>query len=116
MEELKKRALAQHLQIGTACIEDEIEFSGWDDCVFEAEGGEYLVLTEGEADDRWDESLDSYIEDCLEIPEHIRDYFDEDAWKADARTDGRGHSLSPYDGVEYTETVEDVEFCIFRTG
>lgn len=115
MENLKKLALAQHLQIDTDCIEDSIGTLGYDNCTFETDDGEYLVLTEEEAEDRWEESLDSYIEECLEIPEHIRNYFDEDAWKADARMDGRGHSLSSYDGVEYTETVDDIEFYIFRT-
>ena len=50
-----------------------------------------------------DEHLDSYIEECLEIPEHLRFYFDEEKWKDDARMDGRGHSLSSYDGHEQSK-------------
>lgn len=92
MEELRKRALAQHLSIEDDCIEDEIEVSGYDDCELEAEGGTYLVLTDDEADDKWDESLNNYIEECVmpEIPDNLQNYFDDDAWKEDAKHDGRG--------------------------
>ena len=38
----------------------------------------------------------------------------EDAWKRDARMDGRGHSLSSYDGHENEETVEGTTFYIYR--
>jgi len=64
---------------------------------------EYAVGTDSEADDAWDQSLDSYLDDCgvLDaIPENLRRYFDRDAWKSDARHDGRGHSLASYDGEE----------------
>ena len=114
MEELKKRALAQHLQIDTACIEDSIGALNYDGCTFETDNEEYLVLTEEEADTKWEECLDMYIECCLGIPEHIRDYFDDDAWKEDAMRDGRGHAIAQYDGVEYEESVEDVDFYIYR--
>lgn len=69
---------------------DEISFNGEN----------LLVLDEDEADERWDEELDLYIDDCLEIPSHIRPYFDEEAWKRDARFDGRGYAISRYDGYE----------------
>lgn len=67
----------------------------------------YLVLTDDEANEMWDESLDSYIEECVlpEIPRHYRSYFDCDAFKDDCRHDGRGHSLATYDGCENEETV-----------
>jgi hypothetical protein len=64
---------------------------------------EYAVGTDSEADEAWDQSLDSYLDDCgvLDaIPENLRWYFDRDAWKSDARHDGRGHSLASYDGDE----------------
>lgn len=115
MEYLKKIALAQHLGTDTENIEDEIEVSHWDDCTFEAEGGEYLVLTDDEADGRWDEALDNYIEEALAIPNYIRHYFDKNAWKSDARINRRCNSLASYDGVEYEEVVEDTTFYIFRT-
>ena len=86
---------------------------------------DYLVLTDEEADVKWDESLDSYIEECI-TPEidklsegagNLSYYitFDEETWKRDARMDGRGHSLSSYDGCENEETIEGTTFYIYRT-
>ena len=62
-------------------------------------GDEYAVLTEAEADTAWDDALDSYLDDCVEGAQGP--YFDRDAWKRDARMDGRGHALSSYDGEEH---------------
>ena len=94
------------------------------DEVGEFNNDDYLVLTDEEADEKWEESLDSYIEDCIQ-PEidkiaegqgNLQYYikFDEDMWKRDARMDGRGHSLSSYDGCENEETVVDITFYIYR--
>lgn len=83
------------------------------------ESRSYRVLTEDEADTAWDESLDSYLDECVlpELPEHLRNYFDTDSWKSDAKYDGRGHSLSSYDGDELdgTDPLTDESFVIFRT-
>ena len=75
---------------------------------------EYLVLTDEEADEEEDRQLNNYIDECLEIPDNIRPYFDEEAWKRDARMDGRGHIISTYDGCEYEETVEGTTYYIYR--
>ena len=72
------------------------------------------VYTDSEADEEWDLSLDSYIDDCLEIPKEIEYYFDRDKWKDDARMDGRGHSLSYYDGEEFAYKVNNEWFYIYR--
>lgn len=79
--------------------------------VFESPTGarEYLVVTDSEADDLWDLDLENYIDDCIlyELPEQYRSYFDRERWKADARIDGRGHSLNRYDGSEdYVDLVD----------
>jgi hypothetical protein len=85
---------------------------------------DYMVLTDEEADEKWEESLDSYIEECI-TPEidklsegagNLSYYitFDEEQWKRDARMDGRGHSLSTYDGNEDEETIEGEIFYIYR--
>ena len=78
---------------------------------------DYMVLTDSEADDAWDESLDNYLEECIypELSGNLKNYFDDDKWKRDARYDGRGHSLSLYDGNEHEETVCDETFYIYRT-
>ena len=77
---------------------------------------EYEVLTDSEADDRQEEELDNYIEECIlpEIPEAYQNYFDEEAWKRDARMDGRGHTISRYDGCENEEKVNDTWYYIYR--
>ena len=85
---------------------------------------DYYVLTDEEADEKWEESLDSYIEECI-TPEidklsegagNLAYYvtFDEEKWKRDARMDGRGHSLASYDGHENEENVEGITFYIYR--
>lgn len=55
----KVRALADWLGIDDEDIEDEIEETNWD--TFEAEGGEYMVLTDDEAD----EATKRYIEESI---------------------------------------------------
>jgi len=75
---------------------------------------EYAVMTDSEADKAWDEALDSYIDECLDIPENVRHYFDEEKWKDDARIDGRGHSLNHYDGGEDEANINDVDYYIYR--
>lgn len=85
--------------------------------VFSAGRREWLVLTDSEADEAWDEELERYWEDCVlpEVPAHLRGYMDAEAWKSDARHDGRGHSLSGYDGNEDEEDVDGVTYYIYRT-
>lgn len=71
--------------------------------IFETPEGDYAVGTDAEADESWDQSLESYIDECImpEIKdENLKRYFDVEAWKRDARFDGRGHCLSSYDGDE----------------
>lgn len=77
---------------------------------------EYLVLTDEEADEEEDRQLDSYLRECVypEIPEHLEVYFDDEAWKRDAKIDGRGHNISTYDGCEYEETIEGTTYYIYR--
>jgi len=78
---------------------------------------EFSVYTEDEADQIWDEYLDNYIDDCIlpDMPDHLSCYFDDEKWKRDARMDGRGHSLSHYDGNEYEQEVNGTTYYIYRT-
>lgn len=95
----------------------EVEESGYSDEIYIAAGREYRVLTDDEADTAWDESLDSYLDDCVipELPKNMQNYFDNDAWKRDAKMDGRGHSLSSYDGNEYYQTPDNSEtYYLYR--
>lgn len=79
-------------------------------------GRKWLVYTDEEADDAMEKELDNYIEDCIlpEIPEGYRYYFDDEKWKRDARMDGRGHSLSHYDGYEHEESVNGTYYYLYR--
>jgi len=74
---------------------------------------EYAIGTEDEADDAWEESLESYFDECVlsEVPDWLVNYIDFQAWKRDAMHDGRGHALSSYDGCE-TEICDLVMYRI----
>jgi hypothetical protein len=76
----------------------------------------YAVMTDSEAEQAWDESLDSYLDECVlpDLPETARMYFDNEKWKDDARFDGRGHSLNHYDGGEEEANINDVDYYIYR--
>ena len=108
----KIKALAQFLD----CKKKDIIVNTYNDSLLEYGSEEYLVVTDDEADDLWEESLDNYLEECIypELTGNLANYFDDEKWKNDARYDGRGHSLSSYDGCEYEETVNDEIFYIYR--
>lgn len=114
----KMQAVAQYLNIEHD--EDEMENlteSSYNDNIIEYYNEEYEVLTDEEADERWDEELQYYIDECI-MPEikddMLRNYFDEEAWKRDARFDGRGHAISRYDGCENEEKINDTWYYIYR--
>ena len=116
-EDYTEEEIEQAKQDAIEEITDELDAIVNDsDNVYSYFGEEYEVLTDNEADDRWEEELDNYIEECImpELPEHLQNYFDEDAWKSDAKYDGRGHSISRYDGNEYEETVNGTTYYIYR--
>jgi|FLOH01.1.fsa_nt_gi hypothetical protein len=108
----KVQALAQHLKCHFSIVEE----SAYDNNLFEAEGSDWLVVTDDEAETLWDQSLDNYLEECVlpDLPENMRNYFDDEAWKRDARMDGRGHSLNRYDGEEHFEVVDGETHYIYR--
>ena len=59
MEELRIKALSQFLD----CNKEGLIVSDYDDCLFKyGSSREYLVLNDEEADDRWEEELDNYID------------------------------------------------------
>lgn len=113
LPDIKIRALAAYFKVAI----DEISEECGDAYTVSSEPGEYRVLTSDEADEAWEESLDSYIDDCI-MPElgdkTLAQYFDRDAWKRDARHDGRGHCLSSYDGDEHEIKIDDRWIYIYR--
>lgn len=78
------------------------------------QGVSYLAGTDDEMDVLWDEELDRYIDECIEIPAHIEPYFDRERWKDDAKIDGRGHSLNRYDGGEDYAEVNGTTYYAYR--
>lgn len=100
-----KRICALLVHLGDTAVSEvcACKFDCYGMSVYEAGGGEYAVATEDEANAAWDSALDNYIDECIrpEINGSLAYYFDEDAWKSDARHDGRGYCLSCYDGNEY---------------
>lgn len=88
----------------------EIELEEYD------ENGDWLVCTDSEADEKWEESLDWYLEECVypELSGNLKSYFDDEKWKRDARYDGRGHSLAGYDGVECEQEVNGTTYYLYR--
>lgn len=115
-DELDRRtALARHLDCNINVV-NPIRYS---ETEFKAEGKIWLVLTEEEAEEAARESVRSYIDDALDIPENIRPYFDEGRFIDDVlRADGRGPVLNSWDGTEYDTHGVDNEnrktFFIYR--
>lgn len=107
-EEERRLALALLLDVANM---DDVTSATYGDG-FEYEGAEYLVLTDEEADEAFSEAVESYVDDCTDIPSNIRPYFDMEAFKNDVEAyDGRGRSLASYDGEER----EFGRFFIYRT-
>lgn len=98
-EQTEKKIYILSMHLGVK--EEEIE--NLYGSTFEVGNAEYMVLDEDEADEVWEEQLDNYLDECVlpELPESLQGYFDRDAWKRDARHDGRGHCLASYDGEEH---------------
>ena len=92
-------ALAEEIDAEPAEIEEERH-----DCygltVLSYGRQKYAVGTEEEADEAWDQADEAWDQALDSMPENLRPYFDREAWKRDARIDGRGHSLASYDGNE----------------
>ena len=112
---MKKQALIEFLNLNEEEQEDVIE-SSYDENVFEYYNEDYEVLTDEEADERWEEELQYYIDEVIyrEIPEIYQPFFDEEEWKRVARFDGRGHSISKYDGYENEISIDGETFYIYR--
>lgn len=95
-------ALAVYLEVNPAELSEE-RYKCYGLKVISNGSEEYAIGTDDEADSAWDQALDSYLDDCGvidSIPDNLHPYFDREAWKRDARLDGRGHALASYDGCE----------------
>lgn len=79
-------------------------------------GRDYLVCTDDEADQEQDEEFENYLDECIlpDLPANLRNYFDSEAWKQDAKKDGRGHSLGRYDGNECEQKINGTMYFLYR--
>ncbi len=94
--------------------EDDLQDIEINDTNCVIQGDDYVAGDDEEMDELWDEDLDNYIDECLEIPKNIEMYFDREHWKKDARVDGRGHSLNRYDGNEDKHKINDTWYFAYR--
>ena len=76
-------------------------------------GEKYRVVTDKEADEIWDDLLEDYIEQSIDIPEHLMIYFDRKSWKEDEKNAGRAHWLS-CDGREEQQEYEGEVYYIYK--
>lgn len=123
-EQEKALALAIHLELDPTDHTDVDSFlsqlasSESNNNTFEIDGKEYLVLTDEEAEEAYDEYLNNYIDDLIlsEIPEQYRSYFDSKKWKKDEAyyIDDRSSALGYYDGQEHEEAVNKTDYYIYR--
>lgn len=135
----KKIALTEVL----GCKYSEVEVSRYDDCTFEAEGGDYLVLTEEERDEKVKEHIEqsvwafnsSFLASQTDLPEEVfkalQDKCEDgneavlsliektcgldDFVEEAVSCDGYGHFLSTYDGNEEETEVEGETYYVYRT-
>lgn len=83
--------------------------------IWKDDNAEFTVGTDEQADEAHEDYLETYIDDCLEIPDNISMYFDREAWKRDARImSSRGNDLNFYDGKELTAEVGGETIYIYR--
>ena len=106
-------ALALMLDLCINEIDDIVEERNNRWCV---QGTDYLAGTDEEMDEFWDEDLNNYLEECVypDLPDHLRNYFDDEAWKSDARVDGRGHSLNHWDSSELSYCINSTWYYAYR--
>ena len=123
----KQRALANHLNENEGCtLEEALEFVATLDedeiereacpCVNGCGIREFSVFTDKEAGAEHQESLESYVDECVlpEIPEYYRFYFDTERWIEDAKMHGRGHTLNSWDGQEHEQKIDGVWYYIYK--
>ena len=117
-EDYTEEEIAEEKQNAIDEVKDELNnITNEYDCTYSYYREEYIVATDEEADELWEQGLDSYIDECIlpEIPKAYQNYFDDEKWKNDARYDGRGHVLATYGGDENYVDVNGTTYYIYRT-
>ena len=97
-------------------FENEVKING---DYYTFNGEEYLILTDGEANEHARDYAEILINDIhitKEIKESfIYNYIDMESAIQDILTEGRGKLLSNYDGCENEETINGETYYIYRT-
>lgn len=106
-------ALAKMLDL---CVNELDDIENEYDNNWTVQGTSYLAGDDEDMDKEWDASLQNFLEECVlcELKGAARDYFDEEGWKEDAKTDGRGHSLNNYDGGELEADVRGETYYAYQ--
>lgn len=104
-------ALALMLDLCVNEIDDIKENS---DTRYTVQGIDYLAGTDEEMEEEWENYLDSYIDECVNIPEEIENFFDRDKYIDYLKQDGRGHSLNSWDGGEEYINLNGVYYYAYR--
>lgn len=91
--------------------EDDLQDIEINDARATVQGVEYIAGDDSEMDSEWDSELDNYLD---EWEESKSPYFDTEAWKRDARMDGRGHALNRYNGDELEQKINDTWYYAYR--
>ena len=87
-----------------------------DECYKAIDQKDYLVLTDDEADEKWDEYLENLLDNCIlsDMPLEAQMYFDRKSWLDDAKCNGRCYSLYSHDVSEYEEVINGTIYYIYR--
>ena len=107
------QALAEFLDCPLSIITE----SAYGGHVFSAEGSDWLVVDDNEADELWEEDLENYVEECIlpDLNEMHRNYFDTESWIEDTKRNGdRGNSLNRYSGEEDSVEFEGITWFIYQ--
>jgi hypothetical protein len=83
--------------------------------VNEVDDGEYLVLTDDEAQELAEEYAKDLFNESVTIPDNLQMYIDIDSWIEDViNNDGRGSLLAGYDGEENEVEKNGTTYYIYR--
>ena len=86
---------------------------------YRAEGNDWLVVDDSEADERAIAAAEDYVQECVLSDLHvdIAMYYNKEQHALDILdADGRGHVLSSYDGEEHEQAVDGVTWYLFNQG
>ena len=111
MEDIKAQALAKFL----GCDIEDIEPAEKKHIYKTAEGVEYYVLTDFQADNIFSDMFDDFVHENVfcQIPDHLHFYFDRELYKKDFLINETRGSLMALDGQEICQEIGGETFYIY---